>query len=458
MSDHDLHIKNGRILKDGELIDADLFITGRKISSIQKAASGKASHSINAQGLILLPGLIDPHVHFRDPGQTYKEDFLSGTRGAVAGGTTTVFDMPNTEPVVTKVEILEEKARLVSGKAISNFGLIAGASHENLSEITGLANSGAIAFKTYMMSPPKEREKEYAGTFVTNSGHLFQAMRGVSKTRLVHCIHAEMDSTISLLSAEIKQNKRKDAMAHYDSRPNFTEEEAVSDALILCDRLRAKIHIVHVSTCQAVRVLTEAKKRGVDVSSETCPQYMLFSKEILEKQGPNAKFNPPPRNPEDKDRMVEAVARGEVDMISTDHAPHSKVEKQNGLTDIFAAPSGTPGVETRLPLLLNLVHQGELALKDLPRITSISVAKRFGLFPRKGAIQVGADADLAVIDFNQSWKIRASDLQTKAWETVLYDGMEVKGRVKYTIVNGEIAYEDPSGFASPGIGEMIRSS
>ncbi len=369
-----------------------------------------------------------------------------------------MFDMPNTEPVVTTAEILNEKARLVKNKSVCNFGLIAGASHENLSSISELSKAGAVAFKTYMVAPAKEREKEYAGTFVTNSAQLFQTMEEVNKTSRVHCIHAECDSTVNLLSEKMKKDKRKDPLAHYDSRPNFTEEEAVSDALILSEYLHAKTHFVHVSAARSVDLLSEAKQRGIDVTSETCPQYMIFSKEILEKKGPYAKFNPPPRDPEDIERMIRSLATGEIDMVSTDHAPHSNSEKQRGWNDIFAAPSGTPGVETRLPLLLNFVMKGRLKLSDIPRITSTAAAKRFGIFPSKGSIQTGSDADLAIVDLNQTWTIKASELQTKAWETVLYDGVEVNGRVKYALVSGQIAYEDGAGFASPGLGTMVQPS
>ena len=254
----------------------------------------------------------------------------------------------------------------------------------------------------------------------------------------------------------MKFDKRKDPLAHFDSRPNFTEAEAVFDALLLSEVIGAKTHIVHVSTSEAVELLSAAKSRGVDATSETCPQYMYFSKEILIKKGPYAKFNPPPRNPEDTIRMTSALRTGEIDMVSTDHAPHTNAEKQRGWDDIFKAPSGTPGVETRLPLLLNLAHQGNLKLGDISRIASSSAAKRFGIYPKKGALQVGSDADIAIVDFNQPWVIKAADLQTKAWETVLYDGMAVKGKVKFTILNGSLAFEDGSGFASPGIGEFVR--
>lgn len=459
MATNDLQIENARILQDGELVECNVLVSNRRIVSIGKLLSDpRASRRIDASGLIMLPGLIDPHVHFRDPGQTYKEDFLTGTRGAVAGGTTTVFDMPNTEPAVTTAERFISKAQTVKSKALCNFGLVAGTSHESLASISPLRDAGAIAFKTFMVSPPKDREKEYAGLYDTNSGQLMQTMEEVGKTSLVHCIHAESDSIISKLTQEIKMNNRRDPMAHYDSRPNLAEEEAVSDALILAKVLKSKVHFVHISTSGSVQLIGAAKMEGADISSETCPQYMCFTKDLLEKRGPFGKFNPPSRNPEDRDRMVSALATGEIEMVATDHAPHANSEKQRGFGDIFRAPSGAPGVETRLPILLTFVHQGKLALTDIPRITSTAAARRFGLYPQKGEIKVGFDADLILIDYNRQWKIRSSDLQTKAWETDIYDGMEVRGRVKYTIVGGEIAYQDEVGFGRAGLGEMVRPS
>ena len=281
-------------------------------------------------------------------------------------------------------------------------------------------------------------------------------MKVVKGTGLVHCVHAECDSTIEALTTGLKKEKRKDGLAHFDSRPNFTEEEALSDALILAHALKSKIHIVHVSASQSVDLLIEARRKGTDVSSETCPQYLLFTKEILERKGPYGKFNPPARNPEDRERLVSAVASGEMDMISTDHAPHTNAEKQQGFADIFRAPSGVPGVETRLPILLNFVHQEKIAFANLPWISSGAAAKRFGIYPRKGVLEVGSDADITIIDYNRKWTVRSSELQTRAWETDLYDGMEVRGRVKYTLVNGDIAYEDGVGFASPGKGQLLQ--
>lgn len=456
MPSYDLIIRNGRILSPGGISESDICIIGGKIEAIERSGSNDSPRTIDAKGNLVLPGLIDPHVHFRDPGLTKKEDFVTGTKGAVAGGVTTVFDMPTTMPVVTTASLFREKLSVVGPKSLANFGLIAAASDANLEEITSLAAEGAIAFKTYMVSPPKERTREYEGSFIKDSGALLRTMRQVAKTKRVHCIHAESDSTIACLTEDLASEGRKDPMAHYDSRPNFTEEEAVCEALLLCKVLRAKIHIVHVSTSGATSLLSRAKIDGVDASAETCPHYLCFTKELLKTRGPLAKYNPPSRNLEDTKFLLNGLNDGTIDMVSTDHAPHTLEEKELGQHDIFKAPPGTPGVETRLPILLKMASENLLRLEDIPRLTSESIAKRFGL-NQKGQIKKGFDADLVIVDYSIDWKVKASDLQTKAWEVVLYDGMDVKGRVKHTLVGGEEAFEEGSGFAKPGTGRFVAA-
>jgi allantoinase len=458
MPAYDLIIRNGKIVTGRGLVESDVCISDGKITTLKKNASGSSSNFIDARNMLLFPGLIDPHVHFRDPGLTHKEDFLSGSKGAAAGGTTTIFDMPTTQPVVSNAELFREKIDVVKGKALANYGLIAAASNENLSDIPKLAETGAIAFKTYMVSPPKERTNEYAGSFITNSGELYQTMEAVTRTGLVHCVHAESDSVVACLTEKLQAEGRKDPMAHYDSRPNFAEAEAVYSALLLSEVLRTKLHVVHVSTSEAVQLLFEARRRGVDASSETCPHYLCFSKEILTEKGPFAKYNPPARNKNDVTELLSALNEGTIDMVSTDHAPHALEEKERGNEDIFRAPPGTPGVETRLPILLKMARDGRLRLKDIPRLTSEAQAKRFNLYPKKGSIRVGSDADIAIVDYKREWRIKASELQTKAWETVLFDGMRVTGRVKYTILNGEVAFEDGAGFPRAGIGQFVHGS
>jgi allantoinase len=453
----DLIIRNAKLLLGNEFAEVDICISEGKISRLQKDTRGfQAARSIDAKGNIVLPGLIDPHVHFRDPGLTHKEDFLSGSRGAAAGGVTTIFDMPTTQPVVTTAVQFKEKITVVKEKAQVNYGLIGAAGFENLGDLEGLAEAGAIAFKTYMVSPSPDRIKEYSGSYVTNSGQLYSVLKKTATTGLVHCIHAESDSTVNCLTEQMRSQGRKDPMAHYDSRPNFTEAEAVYDALLLSEVLGAKIHLVHVSTGEATDLLASAKHKGVNVSAETCPHYMLFTKEILNEKGPYAKYNPPARTTRDPPKLLNAINDGTISMIATDHAPHTKDEKEKGREDIFKAPPGTPGVETRLPLTLKMVKDGRLKLEDISKLTSEAAARRFGLYPRKGCIGEGSDADITIVDYDEEWQIKASELQTKAWETVLYDGMTVKGKVKYTVVNGEVAFEQGVGFSRPGIGSLVR--
>lgn len=459
MPSYDLIVRNSKMIDGTGFLEADICINDGKIAKIQRSTlESNASHVVNAKGMLVLPGLIDPHVHFRDPGLTHKEDFLSGSKGASAGGVTTVFDMPTTQPVVTNASMFQEKVQIVKEKALANFGLFGAASIDNLNEIEGLVQSGAIAFKTYMVAPPKERTREYAGSFVTSSGQLYQVMQAIKRTGLIHCIHAESDSTIACLTDELHSEGRKDPMAHYDSRPNFTEAEAVYDAILLSEAIGTKIHLVHISTAEASELIASARERGANLSAETCPHYLCFSKEILNERGPYAKYNPPARNPRDLESLYSSLNRNIISMISTDHAPHSKEEKERGRDDIFKAPPGTPGVETRLPIILKMVHDGRLRLQDVPKLTSEAAARRFGIYPRKGSIAPGSDADLAVVDYDEEWEIKAADLQTKAWETVLFDGMKVRGKVKYTILGGQVAYEQGVGFAKSGIGQFVRGN
>ncbi len=458
MPTFDLVIRGGEILTSSGITEADIGISDGKIAAINKSDHIFASRSFSADGKLILPGLLDSHVHFRDPGLTHKEDFETGTKGAAAGGVTAIFDMPTTLPVVTTEKLFLEKIEAVKGKAFVDYGLFGAAAMNNLGDISKLADAGAIAFKTYTVSPPRGREKEYEGSFVTNSGQLLQVMREVKKTRLVHCIHAEEDSTVSCLTDEMIQEGRKDPMAHFDSRPNFTEAEAVCDAVAISKAIDCRVHIVHASTEEATDIIRNAKRHSVKLTAETCPHYLYFSKEILEQKGPYAKYNPPARSAEDKKSLLEGIGDGTIDMVATDHAPHTKDEKEKGHEDIFKAPPGTPGVETRLPLLFTLASKGLLSLMRIPELASTAVARSFGLYPAKGMIAVGSDADLVIVDHKREWTIKAADLQTKAWETVIYDGMAVKGKAECTIVRGQVAFEEGTGFRKPGTGKLIRGN
>lgn len=452
----DLLIRGGTVVTERGMMIASILVDGGKVISVgQSQHTVQADEVVDASGLYVLPGLIDTHVHFRDPGMIQKEDFLTGTRCAAKGGVTTVFDMPTTQPVVTSKERLIEKIRTIQPKAIVDFALYGGAGVGNLPELAAMAEEGAIAFKTYMVAPPPQRTQEYAGTFVTDASSLYRVMEYVKPTGKILCIHAEHDNTIQYLTTQLQG--RHDASAHSDSRPHFTETLAVSEALILSKAVEARLHLLHISTRDAVDLIRSWKLSGLAVTAETCPQYLFLTKEALREHGPNAKFNPPPRDRIDNEALWEGLADGTIDMIVSDHAPHSKQEKEEGREDIWRAPPGTPGVETRLPLLLTEVDSKRLKIEDLVRLCSTKPAKIFGIYPTKGEIAKGADADFALVDLQREWTLRSEELETKAKETFLFDGRKVRGKCVATYLRGKLVMKDDRIVGNPGCGHFIRA-
>jgi allantoinase len=453
----DLLIYGGTIVSDSDTLKASVAIDNGKIVSVSTSDSPQADVRIDASGLFLLPGLIDTHVHFREPGMVQKEDFVTGTRSAAKGGVTTVFDMPTTLPIVTSQRRFLEKLSIVKPKAIVDFGLYGGAGTTNFHELTGMAEAGAIAFKTYMVAPPSNRVHEYEGTFVTDSASLHRVMIKVRETNKLLCLHAEDDNLIRYLSEELQSKERRDPLAHADSRPGFTEAKAVSDALVLSKATGTRIHLLHLSAREAIDEVRVAKKNGLNVSCETCPHYLLLTKDALAKLGPFAKFNPPPRDKIDCQSVWQGISDRTVDMIVSDHAPHTKAEKDEGASSIWKAPPGTPGVETRLPLLLSQIDKGRLSIQDIVRLCSTNPAIIFGIYPRKGTIAVGSDADIILVDANRKWILKSDNLETKAKETFLFENWQVEGKCTATYLKGQLIMEDDQILAAPGIGEFVRN-
>ncbi len=454
----DLLIRGGTIVtKDGAL-KASILVDKGKIVSISTQRNVQADVEFDATGLHVLPGLVDSHVHFRDPGMTQKEGFLSGTRSAAKGGVTTIFDMPTTQPVVTTRQRFLEKIEIIQPKAIVDFALYGGAGVDNLSELAGLAEVGAIAFKTYMVAPPTERIHEYAGTFVVDAASLYRVVEQVKRTHKLLCLHAENDNTVRFLTDRLRQEGRRDAPAHCDSRPQFTEALAVSEALIISDALQTRIHLLHISTTEAVSLIRVWKKNGSTVTAETCPHYLLLTKDALKRNGPNAKFNPPPRDESDNQALWHGLLDRTIDIVVSDHAPHSKKEKDEGKEDIWRAPPGTPGVETRLPLMLTEVFNKRLTLLDVVRLCSTKPAEIFGLYPRKGTISVGSDADFAIVDLQRKWKLKRDELETKARDTFLFDGWDVRGKCVATFVRGKLVMKEGLIVGTPGEGRFLRAT
>lgn len=443
----DLVISNGRFQTPTGLWNGWLAVTDGQITGLGSDALPAAREIFDAKGALVLPGGIDPHVHFRDPGFPDKEDFATGSAAAAAGGVTTVFDMPNTVPAVLSPDVLADKRRMAESKSYVDFGLFAAVDPSNLAMLPELAAQGAIAFKIFMCSranPPPEG--------ILDDGLLLDAFEAIAVTGRPACVHAENEALLRLFAERVRATGDADPLAHLKARPAVCESEAIARAVLLAEESGVHLHICHMSSGMGAELVQEAKARGIRVTAETGPQYLLLDSSHYKTLGLRMKMNPPVRNQTDSARLWRAVLDGTVDMFATDHAPHSAEEKLKD--DIDTVPSGVIGVETTLPLMLTQVNRGRLSLVDLNRLRSEMPARIFGLYPQKGVIQVGSDADLVVVDMEQEWTLSSDALHSRSRMTP-FDGWSVKGAVIATWLRGRLVYRD-SHIIDPPTGIMIQ--
>ncbi|MDG7006242.1 MAG: allantoinase AllB [Nitrososphaerota archaeon] len=436
MSPADLVIKNGRVATSSSLRSCAVAVRNGRISWIGANSSApSADRVIDATGLVVLPGVIDAHVHMRDPGATYKEDFLTGTAAAAAGGVTLVFDMPNNSPPTRDVAAVLAKAKEASKKAIVDYALYGLLTVGNAEQVVPMADSGVVGFKWYMarttgnVAPPSD-------------GETHRDLAAVGKLGMRVAVHAEDDSVIRERLAKLKDAGRVDALAHYESRPEVAEERAVRRAISLAREGRCALHIAHLSSAPGAAHVRGAKRSGGSpgwLTAETCPQYLLLDKGDYPEKGSLMKCNPPVKRREDRLALWRAVRDGTIDMLATDHAPHTLEEKTAG-SSIFDRASGVPGLETSVALMLTCVSRGLLTLSRYVRLTSHGPAKAWGLYPKKGAIALGSDADFTVVDLNREWTVDASRFVSKAKHSP-FDGFRAKGMAVYTIVRGSVVMD-----------------
>ena len=315
-----------------------------------------ARETLDAKGLHILPGAIDVHVHFRDPGYPHKEDWESGTAAAAFGGVTCVFDMPNTIPPTADGKILADKHAIAAGKAHIDFGLYGLLGNDNLATVPELIDGGIIGFKLYMGNT-------FGKIASPSTGAMLEAFEVVAATGKRVSLHAETNSIMERRETRMRQAGRIDPLAHIASRPAVVAVEAVSRAAILAEWTGARIHILHISSAEELRPLREAKARGVDITGETCPHYLMLSADDYARFAGVIRVNPPVREKRNQEPLWAALADGTVDLIATDHAPHSREEKTRN--DMFDVDCGFPGVETQMPLMLTAVNDGEPAYRGL---------------------------------------------------------------------------------------------
>jgi dihydroorotase len=429
----DLVIHNGIVVSPDSAVPASVAILDGKILAVGAAeAMPAARETLDAKGLHILPGAIDVHVHFRDPGYPHKEDWESGTAAAAFGGVTTVFDMPNTIPPTGNAEILAAKHKIAASKAHVDFGLYGLLGEDTIANVPELIEGGVIGFKLYMGNT-------FGKIPSPSTGAMLEAFEVVAETGKRISLHAETNSVMERRQTRLTEAGRHDPLAHIASRPAVVAIEAVSRACILSEWTGARIHILHISSADELRPLREAKARGVDVTGETSPQYLFLSTDDYARFGGVIRVNPPVREKENQEPIWAALADGTIDMIATDHAPHTPEEKTRN--DIWAVDCGFPGVETQMPAMLTAMNAGRMSISDYVRWSSFNPARHWGLYPRKGAIQPGSDADLALVDLARAWTIDDAKIQSRS-KISPWHGRAVKGLPIHTIVRGRFVMRD----------------
>jgi dihydroorotase len=429
----DLVISNGTVVSAESTIKASVAIKEGVILAVgAEEAMPRARQTLDATSLHLLPGAIDDHVHFRDPGYPHKEDFASGTVAAAFGGVTTVFDMPNTLPTVENAEALAAKHAIAAEKAHVDYGLYAVLGESSIACVPDLIAGGIIGFKLYMGNT-------FGRIPTPSTGAMLEAFEVVAPTGKRISLHAETNSVMERREGKLRRAGRLEPLAHLASRPAVVAVEAVSRAAILAEWTGARAHVLHISSAAELRPLAEAKARGIDITGETCPHYLMLSTEDYVRCGGVIRVNPPVREISNQEPLWAALLDGTIDVIATDHAPHSREEKTRN--DIWAVDCGFAGVEMQMPLMLTAVARGRGSICDYVRWSAANPAKIWGLYPRKGVIQAGADADIAVVDLERRWTIKDAETHSIAKVTP-WDGREVHGLPLHTIVRGRFVVKD----------------
>ena len=418
-------LKNGHVVDYKNNLDDiyDILIKDERIAKIAKELNEKVDKEIDCTGLYIIPGMIDMHCHLREPGYEYKETIETGSKSAVAGGFTTICPMPNTKPTPDNVEVLKEiieKGKKVNLCNILPYASVSkGEKGEELVNFKELKEAGAIAFSD-------------DGMPVVNSRMMREAIIEADKLGTFVSSHCEEKS---VSKGAINAGKIAEELGVEGVLPE-AEEIMAAREIVISETNNVRAHICHISTKTTKNMVRDAKKRGVKITCETCPHYFTFTVEEVLKTGANAKMNPPLREEKDRKAIIEGLKDGTIDCIITDHAPHSKEEKEQ---DLAKAPNGIIGFETALPAeIMNLIDTNELTYLDLVRLTSYNPAKLLKL--DKGIIEEGKVADLTIFNPDEKY-IYTEDMIVSKAKNSPFIGKELKGKVKYTMVGGRIVYE-----------------
>jgi len=441
----DTVLYNAKAFISGELLKAGVAIDGSKIVKVAKESNlPPASNRIDLHGCVMLPGLIDVHVHLRGQLQAYEENFATGTAAAVVGGIASVLDMPNNKPVTMNSTSLRKRMRAAERDIVANVGFFS-AFPESLEEIDRLVEGGAVGFKLYLT-------KQIGGLDIDDDEALVHAFERAGKLGAPVAVHAEDKGMIETLSKAEQKLGHKNVEAYLTAHAPEVEAEAVERILRIVLKSRVQIHFCHVSSEKAITLINNARKAGLRVSCEVTPHHLLLTSEDLKRNGAMMLTDPPVRQRSIVKLLWDALKRGRVDIIASDHAPHLLAEKE--AESIWDVKPGIPGLETLLPLLLTKVNEGQLSLAELIRLTAENPAKAFHLH-RDGFLKEGYNANITVVDMHRHGKIEANAFHSKSKYSP-FEGWSVKGLPSKTFVNGKLVMNEGELVADRGAGRIIR--
>ncbi len=447
MAEHELVIRGGTLVLGDRVIEGDVAVSDGKIAAIGPDLPG-AAVELDAAGRHVFPGGIDPHVHFDEPGRTDWEGVDSGSRSLAAGGFTCYVDMPlNNVPVTVDGRAFDAKLRAIHGRSHVDFALWGGLVRGNVEQLEEQHERGVAGFKAFMCHSAIDEFPQ------VDDITLYEGMQRIAELGSILLLHAENASIVSALAARARELGHTMPVDFARSRPPVAEVEATARAILFAEETGCPTHIVHVSVARAVELVAAARSRGVDVSCETCPHFLLFTEDDLEEIGLPLKSAPPVRTAAERDRLWALIADGTLEMVTSDHSPGHPAVKQAGFWDSWG---GISGCQSTLQLLLAAGHdERALTLPAVAGLVGGAAARRFAL-PGKGGLALGSDADLAVVDLRVTDEVRLEDLHYRHPYSA-YVGLPIRGRVERTLVRGQTVYADGR-FADRPLGRFLTPS
>jgi dihydropyrimidinase len=449
-------IRNGRIVTAVDDYNADILIDGEQIAMIARKIDAEADRVIDAKGRLVIPGGIDPHTHMELPfgGTAASDTFETGTRAAAFGGTTTIIDFAVQYKGQALAEALDAWHKKADGKTSIDYGfhlICTDLPDERLPEMKRCIDEGVSSFKLFMA---------YPGVFLVDDATIYKAMMTAGEKGGLICMHAENGVVIDAIVKRAVAEGKTAPKYHALTRPTKAEAEGVHRAIALAEIAETPVYIVHLSCDDALQEVTRARDMGVPAYAETCPQYLFLDYSVYEKPGfEGAKYvmTPPIREKWNQDKLWRGLQMNDLQVVSTDHCPFCfKEQKELGKNDFSKIPNGGPGVEHRMSLVYNGgVASGRINVNRFVEITSTSAAKIFGLFPKKGTIAVGSDADIVIFDPSEEMTISAKTHHMNV-DYSAYEGMKVKGVTKTVLSRGRVVIDEGKYTGKPGQGQFLK--